>query len=72
MPHAAVEGKWRDTEKHRYLVDPLNGEPFMKVPDTQVSEIQPFVDSLKAVPKSGVHNPIKNPERWGQTLKLGD
>ena len=30
----------------------------------QVSEIQPFVDSLRRIPKSGVHNPLKRPERF--------
>jgi 1-pyrroline-5-carboxylate dehydrogenase len=35
----------------------------MQVPDTQVYEIEPFVDSMKATPKSGMHNPFKNPER---------
>lgn len=46
------------------IVDPMNGEVFINVPDTQISEIQPFVDSLKSVPKSGLHNPLKNPERY--------
>ena len=35
-----------------------------QVADTQLHEIEPFVKSLRAVPKSGVHNPLKNPERW--------
>lgn len=34
------------------------------VPDTTVGELKPFVDSLKRVPKSGVHNPLKNVERY--------
>lgn len=29
----------------------------------QPDEVEPFVRSLKAVPKSGQHNPLKNPER---------
>jgi len=59
-----VNGAWTCTQKHRVLPDPLNGEPFIKVPDTQLSEIEPFITSLKAVPKSGVHNPLKNPDRY--------
>lgn len=51
------------------LPDPLNGEPFLKCPDTQIYEIEPFIASLKAVPISGLHNPLKNPERY---LMLGD
>lgn len=42
----------------------MNGERFIKMPRTQPSEIQPFIDSLKSTPKSGLHNPIKCPERY--------
>lgn len=41
----------------------MTGEDFMLIPDTQRDEAQPFIDSLKAVPKTGLHNPFKNPER---------
>ena len=51
------------------LPDPLNGDPFLLCPDTQLFEIEPFVHSLRAVPKSGLHNPLKNPDRY---LLLGD
>jgi hypothetical protein len=34
------------------------------VPDTQVEELKPFIKSLRGVPKSGVHNPLKNVERY--------
>lgn len=30
----------------------------------QISEAEPFVSSLARVPKSGLHNPLKNPERY--------
>jgi 1-pyrroline-5-carboxylate dehydrogenase len=43
----------------------MNGEAFVSYPDTQVSEIDHFVTSLNACPKSGLHNPFKNPERCG-------
>lgn len=46
------------------MPDPLNGEKFMHVQDTKSDEIQPFIDSLKAIPKSGLHNMFKNPERY--------
>jgi len=53
-----------DAAKSISIPDPLNGEPFTHIPDTQgPSELQPFVDSLRAVPKSGLHNPLKHPER---------
>lgn len=59
-----VYGEWVPAEKHLVVPDPLNGEPFVRVPDTQLWEIEPFVSSLRAVPKSGMHNPLKNPERY--------
>lgn len=34
-----------------------------------MQECDPFIQSLAAVPKSGVHNPFKNKERY---LMLGD
>ena len=45
------------------IQDPWTGEEFIALPDPQVSEISPYVESLKKVTKSGLHNPLKNPER---------
>ena len=58
------------------LVDPLNGEKFIEVPETNVmmfhskvnrqeeEEINEIIQSVKECPKSGLHNPFKNPERY--------
>jgi len=43
--------------------------PVCTVPDTQPSELTPFIESMNRVPKSGVHNPLKNVERY---LKFGE
>ncbi|GFR43750.1 hypothetical protein Agub_g4862 [Astrephomene gubernaculifera] len=64
-----VGGRWGPARESRQLPDPLTGEPFLTVPHTQPDEIGPFVDSLRAVPKSGLHNPLKNPQRY---LLYGD
>ncbi|KAJ7544169.1 hypothetical protein O6H91_09G067200 [Diphasiastrum complanatum] len=64
-----VEGNWVKTLKADELPDPLNGEHFIKVPNTSVVEIDPFVRSLLSCSKSGLHNPFKNPERY---LLYGD
>ena len=40
--------------------------PIFTIPDTHVHEIDPFVTSLRACPKTGLHNPLKNPERYVQ------
>jgi 1-pyrroline-5-carboxylate dehydrogenase len=48
-------------------LDPLNGQnqrPFIHVCQTDVTEIDAFVDSLNTCPKHGLHNPFKNPERY--------
>lgn len=64
IPENLVAGTWTSTEKYVQLPDPLNGELFLKCPDTQIHEIDPFVSSLQSVPSSGLHNPLKNPERY--------
>lgn len=61
--HFAVEGKWTATQSQKDIINPWNGEVMLRIPDTQQSEIEPFVRSLKRCPKTGLHNPWKNPER---------
>jgi 1-pyrroline-5-carboxylate dehydrogenase len=63
-----VQGEWVGTESYKALVDPMTGAPMISLPDTSVDEIDPFVESLRAVPKHGLHNPLKNKERY---LMLG-
>lgn len=62
-PLLAVAGEWQSTRETLTIVDPLNGEEFIRLPDTKNDEIQGFVDAMRSVPKSGLHNPLKNPER---------
>jgi 1-pyrroline-5-carboxylate dehydrogenase len=58
-----VGGRWMDVDTYREdIVDPLNGEPFLRVPDTQ--DFAPFIEGLKSCPKSGLHNPLKNNDRY--------
>lgn len=47
----------------------MNGEAIIKMPDTQIDELQPFVDAASSCPKTGLHNPLKNKERY---LLYGD
>ena len=43
----------------------MNGEEFIKVPETNLdTELHEFATSLLRCPKSGLHNPIKNVERY--------
>ena len=67
-------GEWMGSENWEDLIDPLNGKIMGKVPnpDPALGEIKPFIDSLNECPKSGLHNPLKNPERYllyGQVCK---
>ncbi len=59
-----VFGVWQNTTKTRNIIDPLNGEEFIKIQDTTPEDFFSFVESLKSCPKSGRHNPFSNIERY--------
>ena len=62
-----LKGKWVQGEIFRKdIPDPINGENFLNVPDT--IEYTEFINNLEICPKSGLHNPLKNVERY---LMLG-
>ncbi|KAG2679181.1 hypothetical protein I3760_11G039300 [Carya illinoinensis] len=67
--HNLVQGKWKGSSSWNTLLDPLNGEPFIKVAEVDEAGIQPYVESLSKCPKHGLHNPFKEPERY---LLFGD
>ncbi|KAF8390248.1 hypothetical protein HHK36_024773 [Tetracentron sinense] len=64
-----VQGSWTASSNWCTIVDPLNGEPFIKVADVDETGIKPFVESLSNCPKHGLHNPFKDQERY---LLFGD
>jgi len=58
-----VNGQWVDVPNYRDdIVDPMNGERFLNVPDTQ--DLAAFIEGLESCPKSGLHNPLKNNDRY--------
>ena len=57
-----VGGEWVSGTGTLTVPDPMNGEPFIEMPDTQ--DIAPFVAGLRSCPKTGLHNPLKNVERY--------
>jgi len=58
-----VNGEWSEiTHFQEGLPDPLTGEHFLDVPDTK--DFSAFLNNLDACPKSGMHNPLKNVERY--------
>ena len=64
-----VDGEWRDAAHTKTIPDPLNGEAFLEVPDAQGADLDPFVDAMRRTPKSGLHNPLKAPEKY---FELGE
>ena len=61
---SVVGQKWVTSSKKHNIPDPLTGRDFILVPDTQANELNLFTESLSLCPKSGLHNPLKNPERY--------
>jgi len=56
-------GKWTSAKATLDIPDPMNGETIIKMPNTAVDELQPFIDAAASCPKTGLHNPFKNKER---------
>jgi hypothetical protein len=65
------DGKWTKAKTSMVIPHPTDRDahPIFTVPDTQADEIQPFIDSLRKVSKSGKHNPFKNNDRY---VKYGE
>ena len=60
-----VSGLWTESEQFRTdIPDPMNGELFLNVPETR--DFGAFIGNLRKCPKSGLHNPFKNPQRYIQ------
>ncbi|CAD7969906.1 unnamed protein product [Amoebophrya sp. A120] len=71
-----VNGEWatatstsskNNCKKYIPILDPLNGEEFIHMPDTgadSTSELAPFLEKMRTVPKSGLHNPLNNVDRY--------
>ena len=63
-----LDGKWIDGVNYfDDIPDPITGKSFLDIPKTQ--EISEFIRSLDQCPKSGLHNPLKNNDRY---IMLGD
>lgn len=66
-----VNGKWHTPKEYIDVISPLNGEKILECPDTQSeADLKLFSDSLKSCPKSGLHNPLKNPHRYADYGEL--
>ncbi len=64
-----VAGEWQwDPDQNLEIVDPVNGQLMLYMPDTQ--DLDPFIAGLRGCPKYGMHNPIRNPERYVELGKV--
>lgn len=64
-----VGGEWQpesSTQKKLSIPNPMDRHsfPICSVADTSMVELDPFIKSMEGVVKSGVHNPLKNVERY--------
>lgn len=59
-----LDGKWVSSKQKATLVDPLTGSPLLIRPETKSDELEPFLASMRRTKKHGLHNPLKNPERY--------
>jgi len=62
-----VGGKWvgGNTAELFEIPDPLqDGHSFIKIGLVTEEGLEPFIQSLRECPKSGLHNPLKNVERY--------
>jgi len=59
-----VGGKWMETKSYSSLINPCTGSDLLDYPNTEPDELEPFLNGLSGCPKSGLHNPLKNVERY--------
>ena len=59
-------GKWQEkSEEYEVFPNPLTGvKDFVKVPNLTPNEFKPVVEEMRKVPTYGLHNPLKNNERY--------
>ncbi|XP_058074885.1 delta-1-pyrroline-5-carboxylate dehydrogenase 12A1, mitochondrial isoform X2 [Magnolia sinica] len=67
--HNLVQGHWKGSSSWSTILDPLNGELFIKVADVLETGLKPYVESLSKCPKYGLHNPLRAQERY---IMFGD
>ena len=61
-----LDGKLVKTDKNQPIIDPLNGGDFVFSPLPCQNTLDAFVASQKKTPIYGLHNPIRNVNRYMQ------
>lgn len=59
-----VNGSWKDSKYYLEIPDPLHGGRFITVPNTSIAESYEYIEICKSIPRSGLHNPLKNVTRY--------
>jgi 1-pyrroline-5-carboxylate dehydrogenase len=59
-----INGEWKGTAKYEEYLDPLKGYKFLDAPLTEKSEMTDIITSMNSCPKSGLHNPLRNVDRY--------
>ena len=59
-----LNGRWVETRENKIVINPLDGELVIFMPNTQEDEIAPFIESLRQCPEYGLHNPLYHVERY--------
>ena len=62
-----VNGVWQqDIKGKMFIPNPMDKDspPLFSLADTSIAELEPFRESMRSVPKSGLHNPLKNIDRY--------
>jgi len=57
-------GSWSDSSSFKVIPDPMTGADMLKLPNPPKSEVDGFIERMANCPRSGLHNPIKHPERF--------
>jgi 1-pyrroline-5-carboxylate dehydrogenase len=61
-----LDGKVLPAAKTAPILDPLNGGNFIYSPLPEKAELDAFIASQKKIPAYGLHNPIRNVNRYMQ------
>lgn len=67
-----VGGEWVKSAEQKAIIDPLTGKnmySYWNIDHANAEDVDPFIDSMLDVPISGLHNPLKNKERY---IMLGE
>lgn len=67
-----VLGEWSLPARVEAIPDPLNGEIFLQVANTQEDELMPFIQGMRSCSKTGLHNPLRNVDRYLMLGRVSD